>query len=150
MEKRTLSAAYKFYCEKEMQNAHSALADVRASAEVLEAQLALYDGKFLTDNKGNNLGLFENSIDKLHSIVTGYANMIDFAGRMVYNDKGIPTFNFGKYKDKPVMEVLKKDPGYYGWIIQGDFTLDTKRKLTQIKLQSALSTDVSQHSKKII
>ena len=76
--------------------------------------------------------------------------MIDFAGRMVYNDKGIPTFNFGKYKDKPVMEVLKKDPGYYGWIIQGDFTLDTKRKLTQIKLQSALSTDVSQHSKKII
>ncbi|MDO4780648.1 MAG: exonuclease domain-containing protein, partial [Bacteroides sp.] len=121
MEQRTLSAAYKFYCDKELQDAHSAEADTRATYEVFKAQLDRYpqlknDVAFLSD-------------------FSSFTKNVDFAGRIVYNDKGVEVFNFGKYKGEPVAEVLKKDIGYYGWIMNGDFTLNTKSVLTKIRLR---------------
>ena len=122
MEQRTLSAAVKFYCGKELEGAHSADADTRATYEVLQAQLDRYPE-------------LQNDIAWL-SEFSSHTNNVDFAGRIVYNDKGIEVFNFGKYKGIPVVEVLRRDPGYYGWIMQGDFSLNTKQVLTRIKLKS--------------
>lgn len=120
MEQRTLSAAVKFYCGKELEGAHSADADTRATYEVLQAQLDRYPD-------------LQNDIAWL-SEYSSHTNNVDFAGRIVYNDKGIEVFNFGKYKGMPVVDVLRRDPGYYSWIMQGDFTLNTKQVLTRIKL----------------
>lgn len=122
MEQRTLSAAMKFYCGKELEGAHSADADTRATYEVLQAQLDRYPE-------------LQNDIAWL-SEFSSHTNNVDFAGRIVYNDKGVEVFNFGKYKGIPVVEVLRRDPGYYGWIMQGDFSLNTKQVLTRIKLKS--------------
>lgn len=122
MEQRTLSAAVKFYCGKELEGAHSADADTRATYEVLQAQLDRYPE-------------LQNDIAWL-SEFSSHTNNVDFAGRIVYNDKRIEVFNFGKYKGIPVVEVLRRDPGYYGWIMQGDFSLNTKQVLTRIKLKS--------------
>lgn len=122
LEQRTLSAAYKFYCDKNLEDAHTAEADTRATYEVLKAQLDRYpdvlenDMKFLAD-------------------YSSYNKNVDFAGRIVYNEQGVEVFNFGKYKGMSVAEVLKKDMGYYGWIMQGDFTLNTKNVLTKIRLR---------------
>ncbi|MCD7971977.1 MAG: 3'-5' exonuclease [Candidatus Azobacteroides sp.] len=121
MEQRTLSAAYKFYCSKELEDAHTAEADTKATYEVLKSQLDRYSG-------------LQNDVAFLANYSTFTKNM-DFAGRIVYNEKEKEVFNFGKYKNRPVAEVLKEDPGYYGWIMQGDFTLDTKKVLTNIKLR---------------
>lgn len=121
MEQRTLSAAYKFYCEKELENAHSAEADTRATYEVLQSQLDKY----------SNL---ENDIDKL-SEFSSHNRSVDFAGRIVYNDKDVEVFNFGKYKGVPVEEVFEKDPAYYSWMINSDFPMYTKKVLTAIKLR---------------
>ncbi len=121
MEQRTLSAAYKFYCEKDLEDAHSAEADTRATYEVLKAQLDKYP-----DLKNDIAALSEFS---------SFNRNVDFAGRMVYDDKGVEVFNFGKYKGMPVAEVLKKDLGYYGWIMGNDFTLNTKAMLTKIRLR---------------
>lgn len=121
LEQRTLSAAYKFYCDKNLEDAHTAEADTRATYEVLKAQLDRYpealqnDMAFLAD-------------------YSSFTRNVDFAGRMVYNEENIPVFNFGKYKGKAVEEVLRKDPSYYSWMLQGDFTLNTKQMLTRIKL----------------
>ena len=120
MEQRTLVAAMKFYCGKELEGAHSADADTRATYEVLQAQLDRYPE-------------LENDIAWL-SEFSSHTNNVDFAGRIVYDDKGVEVFNFGKYKGIPVVEVLRRDPGYYSWILQGDFTLNTKQVLTRIKL----------------
>jgi DNA polymerase-3 subunit epsilon len=120
MEQRTLSAAVKFYCGKELEGAHSADADTRATYEVLQAQLDRYPD-------------LQNDIAWL-SEYSSHTNNVDFAGRIVYNEKGIEVFNFGKYKGMPVVDVLRRDPGYYTWIMQGDFTLNTKQVLTRIKL----------------
>lgn len=120
-EPRTLTAAYKFYCGKELEDAHSALADTRATYEVLKAQLDHY-----TD--------MENDMDKL-SKESSFTNNVDFAGRIVYDESGREVFNFGKYKGMPVDAVLDRDPGYYGWMMNGDFTLNTKQVLTRIKLR---------------
>lgn len=122
MEQRTLVAAYKFYCGKELENAHSALSDTRATLEVLEAQL---------DRYGDTL---KNDVDFLSEFSCMTRN-VDFAGRIVLDDKGVEVFNFGKYKGKPVSDVLKRDPGFYGWMMQGDFALNTKQVLTKIRLQ---------------
>ncbi len=122
MEKRTLSAAYKFYCNKELINAHSAEADTEATYEVLKAQLDKYDE-------------LENDITKL-SEFSAHSRFVDFAGRIIYNNKGEEVFNFGKYKGRLVEDVLKKDPGYYGWMINNDFPLYTKKVLTNIKLRA--------------
>ena len=122
MEQRTLSAAVKFYCGKELEGAHSADADTRATYEVLQAQLDRYDE-------------LQNDIAWL-SEFSSHTRNLDFAGRIVYDDKGVEVFNFGKYKGIPVVEVLRRDPGYYSWIMQGDFSLNTKQVLTRIKLKS--------------
>ena len=122
LEQRTLSAAYKFYCNKNLEDAHTAEADTRATYEVLKAQLDRYpdvlenDMKFLAD-------------------YSSYNKNVDFAGRIVYNEQGVEVFNFGKYKGMSVAEILKKDIGYFGWLMQGDFTLNTKNVLTKIRLR---------------
>ncbi|MDD6103835.1 MAG: 3'-5' exonuclease [Bacteroidales bacterium] len=121
MEQRTLVAAYKFYCQKDLNNAHSAEADTMATYEVLKAQLDRYpedlqnDVKFLAD-------------------FSTRSKFADYAGRIVYDDNGVAIFNFGKHKGLPVTEVLRKEPSYYAWMMNGDFTLDTKKVLTEIKL----------------
>ena len=120
MEQRTLVAAMKFYCGKDLTDAHSAEADTRATYEVLKAQLDRYPE-------------LKNDVDALAEFSSHTYN-VDFAGRIVYNDKGVEVFNFGKYKGIPVQEVFRRDPSYYSWMMQGDFTLNTKQVLTRIKL----------------
>ena len=134
MEKRTLSAAYKFYCGKTLDNAHSAEADTLATLEVLKAQVEMYNGQEVVDNLGNKLGVMENDMATLHKLSA--SNLVDLAGRMVFNVEGQEVFNFGKHKDVPVSEVFKKEPSYYDWMMRGDFPQDTKRKLTEIKLRN--------------
>ena len=121
MEPRTLSAAYKFYCHKDLTDAHTASADTLATYEVLKAQLDYYP-------------TLENDVDFLSKFSTQNRN-VDLAGRFVYNDQDKEVFNFGKYKGIAVEDVLLRDPGYYGWMMNGDFSLDTKRVLTRIKLR---------------
>lgn len=118
MEPRTLTAAYKFFCEKELVNAHSAEADVDATIEVLMAQLDRY----------KNLG---NSVESILHVI-GEDKVVDYARRFCYNDKGVEIFNFGKHKGKLVRDVLKAEPQYYDWMMRGDFPLHTKQKLTEI------------------
>ena len=134
MEKRTLSAAYKFYCNKSLDNAHSAEADTLATLAVLEAQVEKYDGQEVVDNLGKKLGVIKNDMGVLHDITS--SNLVDLAGRMVMNKDGKEVFNFGKHRNQLVAEILEKEPGYYNWIMNGDFPQDTKRKLTEIKLRS--------------
>lgn len=133
MEKRNLSAAYKFYCGKTLENAHSAEADTIASFEVFKAQIAKYEGEEVEDLQGNKMGILENDMKKLHALIN--EKMVDLAGRFVFNDQGQECFNFGKLKGKTIEQVLKEEPGYYDWMMKGDFPLDTKRKLTQVKLR---------------
>ncbi|MBL4592928.1 MAG: 3'-5' exonuclease [Flavobacteriales bacterium] len=119
MEQRTLVAAYKFYCDKDLTNAHSAEADTTATYEILEAQIEKYadlknDAEFLSEFSQMNKN-------------------VDLLGRFVYNDENIEVFNFGKHKGKPVTEVLEKEPGYYSWMMNGDFPLYTKKVLKAIK-----------------
>ena len=133
MEKRNLSSAYKFYCQKDLENAHSAEADTIATMEILEAQVQKYKGMDVTDMKGNKVGVIENNIDTLHGLTN--KNMVDLAGRMVYNSSGDEVFNFGKHRNKKVVEVFRNEPSYYDWMMKGDFPLETKRRLTEIKLR---------------
>ncbi len=134
MEKRTLSAAFKFYCGKEMANAHSAEADTQATMDVLFAQIERYENQEVTDGLGNKVGIIKNDMDELNKLTA--TEMVDLAGRMIKNDKGEPVFNFGKHKNKPVSTVFKEEPSYYDWMMNGDFPLDTKRRLTEIKLSA--------------
>ncbi len=121
MEQRTLSAAYKFYCNKNLENAHSAEADTIATYEVLKAQIEKY----------SNL---ENDIEFL-SKFSSHNNNVDFAGRIIYNENNEEVFNFGKHKGETVEKVFEIDSGYYGWILKSDFPLYTKKVLTAIKLR---------------
>jgi DNA polymerase-3 subunit epsilon len=134
MEKRTLAAAYLFYCKKPLTDAHSALADTRATYEVLQAQLDTYQGVEYEDNHGKTSTPIVNDLEKL-SEFSAYDRNVDFVGRIVYNDKGVEVFNFGKNKGVPVEKVLQEQPGYYGWIMNSEFPLYTKKVLTQIKLR---------------
>jgi len=131
MEQRTLKAAYKFYCEKDIINAHSAEADTRATMEVLLAQLAKYEKTPWEDKKGNVMYPVMNDIEALHQF-TNLNRPVDFAGRMIFNEEGHEIFNFGKHKGKTVEEVFKIEPSYYSWMMNGDFPLYTKRKLEEI------------------
>jgi len=131
MEQRTLKAAYQFYCDKQIINAHSAEADTRATMEVLLAQIAKYEDVEWEDKKGARSKPVVNDIEALHHF-TNLNKPVDFAGRMVYNENGEETFNFGKHKGKTVEDVLKIEPSYYSWMMQGDFPLYTKRKLEEI------------------
>ncbi len=134
MEKRNLSAAYKFYCDKELVDAHSAAADTQATYEVLASQIEKYEGQEVVDLLGKKMGTINNDMNKLHELTTN--RMVDLAGRMVYNDDGKEIFNFGKHRGKPVSQVLTDEPSFYDWMMKGDFPLDTKRKLTQIRLRN--------------
>lgn len=122
MEKRTLEAAYMFYCNETLDNAHSADADARATYEVLKAQLDRYPA-------------LENSVDFL-SEYTSYNRNVDYAGRFIYDENGVEVFNFGKHKGKTVESVLRNEPSYYAWMMAGDFPLHTKKILTAIRLRS--------------
>lgn len=121
MEQRTLSAAYKFYCGKTLDNAHSAQADTNATYEILKSQLDRYDE-------------LENDMKKL-SEFTSRKQAVDFAGFIVLNDKNEEIFTFGKHKGRKVEEILEEEPGYFGWILNADFPLYTKKVLTAIKLR---------------
>lgn len=121
MEQRTLSAAYKFYCNGDLENAHSANADTRATYEVLKAQLDRYPN-------------LKNDVEFLSNF-SSFNKNVDLMGRIVYNEQGVEVFNFGKYKGVSVKEVFeRRDPSYYAWMMNGDFALDTKRVITKIKL----------------
>lgn len=124
MEQRTLSAAYKFYCDKSLEDAHTAEADTRATYEVLKSQLDRY-----ADLKNDVAFLADYSC---------FSKNVDFAGRMVYDEAGVEVFNFGKYKGMAVSDVLKRDPGYYSWMLNSDFTLNTKAMLTKIRLREMI------------
>ena len=124
-EPRTLVAAYRFYCGKELDGAHSADADTRATYEVLKAQLDKY-----TDLPNNVAALSEFS---------SHSRNVDFAGRLVYDEKKREIINFGKYKGRPADEVLQADPGYYGWIMQGDFPQNTKDAFARIHMRVGLN-----------
>lgn len=133
MEPRNLSAAYKFYCRKELQDAHSAEADTLATFEVLEAMVERYKGCTIEDKNGKKIEPVQNDVAALHELTA--SNFADLAGRIVYNDKGEEVFNFGKYRNQKVQEVFQRDPSYYDWIMKGDFALNTKNKVTEIKLR---------------
>ncbi|MGI9542041.1 MAG: exonuclease domain-containing protein [Cyclobacteriaceae bacterium] len=133
MEKRTLSAAYKFYCGQELVNAHSAEADTLATVAVIKAQVEKYEGQQAVDNLGKQLGMIENNMASLAKFSGNKS--VDLAGRFAYNQENIEVFNFGKYRGKSITAVLKEEPQYYDWIMKGKFPQDTKRKLTEIKLR---------------
>ena len=121
-EQRTLAAAYKFYCNKELENAHTADADTAATYEVLKAQLDRYDD-------------LENNVEKL-AIFSSFNSNVDFAGRIILDENGVEIFNFGKHKGKGVEDVFREEPAYYSWMMNGDFPLYTKKILTEIKLRA--------------
>jgi DNA polymerase III subunit epsilon len=122
LEPRTLKGAYKFYCQKDLVNAHSALADTDATLEVFLAQLEKYEE-------------LKNDVGFLQDFSMRNKN-VDLAGRIIYNADGVEVFNFGKHKDKPVLEVLEKEPSYYDWMMKGDFPEYTKKTLTKIRLKN--------------
>ncbi|TYA54811.1 3'-5' exonuclease [Formosa maritima] len=122
MEQRTLVAAYKFYCDKNLDDAHSAEADTLATYEVLKAQVAKYD---TLENDTKFLAEFSSR-----------KKFADFAGFLIYNKEGEECFSFGKHKGKRVVDVLENEPGYFGWLLNADFPLYTKKVLTSIKLRS--------------
>lgn len=121
-EQRTLSAAYKFYCNSELSNAHSAKADTEATYEILKAQLDRYPD-------------LKNDVDDL-SKFSYHSKFADLAGRIIYNSKGQEVFNFGKHKGQLVEDVLKNEPSYFTWMMEGDFPEYTKKVLTEIKLRA--------------
>ncbi|TAE35951.1 MAG: DNA polymerase III subunit epsilon [Sphingobacteriales bacterium] len=131
MEQRTLKAAYKFYCGKDIVNAHSAEADIKATYEVLLAQIAKYEGVNFEDKKGNITQPIVNNVEALHTF-TSLNKPVDFAGRMVFNDNNVEVFNFGKHKGKPVTTVFEEEPSYYAWMMNGDFPLYTKNRLEKL------------------
>ena len=122
LEQRTLSAAYKFYCKKDLENAHSAEADTVATYEILLAQIEKYDE---LENDMNFLSQFSKR-----------SNFLDYAGRVAINENDQPVFNFGKHKNRLVSDIFANDPSYYSWMMNGDFPLDTKKVLTELKLKS--------------
>lgn len=134
-EQRTLSAGYKFYCGKELEDAHSAEADTNATYEILKAQLDKYDD-------------IENSVDALSEYST-HSKRADFAGFILFNDKDQEIFSFGKYKGRTVEEVLKENPGYNAWIQNADFPLYTKKVLREIKARMTAPKDTMTDEEKL-
>lgn len=131
MEQRTLKAAYRFYCGKSLDNAHSAEADVRATYEVLLGQLERYEDVAWQDKAGNESVPVVNDVEALHKF-TNLSRPVDFAGRMVFDEQGQELFNFGKHKGKTVESVFEQEPSYFQWMMQGDFPLYTKQCLENI------------------
>jgi DNA polymerase III subunit epsilon len=146
MEPRNLSAAYKFYCQSELVNAHSAEADVMATYEILKAQLDRYRDAEIKDRKGKLIRPVVNDIKALSDFSFQSKN-VDLVGHIIYNDKGTEVFNFGKHKGKAVTDVFKTEPSYYDWIMKSEFPLSTKKVVTAIKLRGfnkeSVKTDLS-------
>jgi DNA polymerase III subunit epsilon len=138
MEQRTLKAAYRFYCGKDIINAHSAQADIEATYEIFLAQLERYDGVEYEDKKGKKSFPVKNDIKALHDF-TNINKTADLAGRIIFNEDGVEVFNFGKHNGKSVEQVLRDEPSYYAWMMNGDFPLYTKKVLTEIKLRMAFN-----------
>ncbi len=124
-EQRTLVAAYKFYCDKDLEDAHSAAADTMATYEVLCSQLDRYDD-------------LENDIDFLADY-SERDKTVDYAGRILYNEQGVEVFGFGKYRGQSVEEVFRREPSYYAWMMEGDFPRYTKKVITEIRMRAAAS-----------
>jgi len=133
MEQRTLSAAYKFYCNKKLENAHSAEADTVASYHILMGQLDRYQNSVIESSEGVKDYPIQNDMAVLHKFTV--QKTADLSGRIVFNNTGQEVFNFGKYKNVPVVDVLAKEPSYYDWMMKGDFPLHTKKVLTRIRLR---------------
>lgn len=134
MEARTLSAAYRFYCNESLENAHSAEADTVATYEILKAQLDRYVGAEYIDKNGKKACPIENNIKTL-SEFSYYNQSADLAGQIIFNKNNAETFNFGKHKGKTVEEVFRTEPAYYDWMMKADFPLSTKKLITAIKLR---------------
>ncbi|MEI7896077.1 MAG: 3'-5' exonuclease [bacterium] len=141
MEPRNLSAAYKFYCSKDLINAHSAEADTLATFEILKAQLDRYADVTFRDKKGNLSQPVINDVKAL-SEFSHATRAVDLIGHIVYNEKDVEVFNFGKHKGKAVAQVLKDEPSYYDWMMKSEFPLSTKKVLTVLKLRSNPNTSV--------
>ncbi|MBL7137494.1 MAG: 3'-5' exonuclease [Bacteroidales bacterium] len=141
MEPRNLSAAYKFYCDKELINAHSAEADTVATYEILKAQLDQYKDHQIKDLKGNLVTPVVNDISALSDFSVQSRN-VDLVGHIVFNAKKVEVFNFGKHKGKPVTEVFRNEPSYYDWIMKSEFPRSTKKVVTAIKLRGFNQDDV--------
>lgn len=142
MEPRTLKAAYKFYCHKELENAHSAEVDASATYEILKAQLEWYKDAEYTGSDGITFKPITNDIKALHDFSFQNRN-VDLAGHIIFNAKDREVFNFGKYKGKTVEEVFSMEPSYYDWMMKADFPLYTKKIITSIKLRGFNKNSVS-------
>ncbi len=132
MEQRTLKAGYKFYCGKDLDDAHEALPDTMATYEIFKAQIERYAGQAVIDARGNVLEPLENDMETVHRFCQRSRNA-DLMGRLIYGENDEVLFNFGKYKGKSVRDVLAQDPGYYGWMMQGNFPLYTKKVLNRVR-----------------
>lgn len=135
MEQRTLKAAYKFYCAKELVNAHSAIADISATREIFMAQLERYDGAEFENPDGTIVNPIVNDMQKIAEF-TSYNKNVDLAGQIILNDDGKEVFNFGKHKGKLVTEIFAKEPQYYDWMMNAEFPAYTKRIVQKIRLRS--------------
>jgi len=142
MEPRTLSAAYKFYCNSILENAHSAEADTTATYEILKAQLDKYADVVHTDKKGEETKPVINDVQALHNFSFVNKNA-DLVGHIVFNEKNIEVFNFGKYKGKEVAEIFNIESSYYDWMMKADFPLTTKKVITAIKLRGFNNSSVN-------
>lgn len=131
MEPRTLIAAYKFYCHKDLTDAHSAIADTKATLDVLKAQLDMYKDSTCQDKDGNQKRVVTNDMKQLADF-SKTNNFADLVGHIYVNDSGVECFNFGKHKDEPVADVFKKERSYYNWMMGADFPLTTKQVITRI------------------
>lgn len=138
MEPRTLSAAYKFYCNSELENAHQAEADTIATYNVLKGQLDLYEGQIYQDKKNGNSVTISNDV-KMLSNFTSDNRSVDFAGHIVFDENDIEIFNFGKHKGKSVKEIFTKEPAYYDWMKKSDFPRFTKKVIDQIWTEMRLT-----------
>ncbi|MFN0049189.1 MAG: exonuclease domain-containing protein [Cytophagales bacterium] len=134
MEPRNLAAAYKFYCQAELENAHTAEADTEATLEILMSQVAKYENVEIKDKDHKEpIVPVKNDMAWLHKL--SVSNNVDLSGRFVFNEKGEELVNFGKHKDKLVTSILKNEPSYYDWFMKSDFPLESKRKFTEIKIR---------------
>jgi DNA polymerase-3 subunit epsilon len=134
MEPRTLKAAYKFYCGKELIDNHSAEADTKATFEVLKSQLDMYKDVPYTDADGVTSTPVVNDMKALNDF-SYFTRNVDLVGHIVFNDKQQEVFNFGKYKGRPVEEVFQREPAYFDWMMKSQFPLSTKRVIKAIKLR---------------
>ncbi len=132
MEQRNLKAAYKFYCGKDLDDAHEALPDTLATVEVFEAMLDRYNDVEIDDGNGAKIKPVQNDMEVIHKL-SERRKKADFAGHIVFNDADQPVFNFGKYKNMTVEEVLGRDAGYFSWMMNADFPLYTKKVLKELK-----------------